>query len=213
MVDVPLSELGRDDAFLRNLNRELDAEAIRLSAAQETLDLYFLVYLRHLARFGFFTFGPITIDVRLVEDLVERTIPRGSDGGAPPWSDDLVAFSGRLVQEVSRSGRRRMDELHFLMAFLNTTEGLPGRVFGELGVTSEMVEAYIRRVQSARPVLEELYTPEEAAAYLNVRVQTVRSWIRSGRLKAKRLAGQRSLRISTTDLQSVLEPIEPGDTD
>src|SRR5438876_370260 len=120
MADVDLSDLARDDAFLRNLNRQLDAEALRLSAAQETLDLYFLVFLRNVSRFGFFTFGPISIDVRLVEDIVERTIPRALSDGPPPWSDDLVAFSGRLMEEVRRAGRRRIDELHFLMAFLRT---------------------------------------------------------------------------------------------
>lgn len=213
MRESTLLDLGRDDAFLRNLNRELDAEAVRLSAAQETLDLYFLVFLRQFSRFGFFTFGPITIDVRLVEDVVERTIPRGPGGEPPPWSDDLVAFSGRLMDEVRRTGRRRIDELHFLMAFMRTQEGLPGRVFGELGVTPEALEAYLRQARSDKPVLEELFSPEEAAAYLNVRVQTVRAWIRSGKLKARRLAGQRALRISVSDLQAVLEPVEPGNSE
>ena len=50
--------------------------------------------------------------------------------------------------------------------------------------------------------------PQEAAAYLNVHVQTVRAWIRSGRLRARRLAGQRALRITASDLRSVLEPLE-----
>lgn len=213
MEENSLSELGRDDAFLRNLNRELDIEAVRLSAAQETLDLYFLVFLRHLSRFGFFSFGPITIDVRMVEDIVERTIPRGPGSGPAAWSDDLVAFSGRLMDEVRRSGQRRIDELHFLLAFMRTPDGLPGRVFGELGVTPAMVEDYVRQEASTKPLLEPLYSPEDAAAYLGVRVQTVRAWIRSGRLKARRLAGQRALRIAASDLQAVLEPVQPGESE
>ena len=64
----------------------------------------------------------------------------------------------------------------------------------------------------ARPEsAERLYSPEEAAEYLGVHVQTVRGWIRSGRLRASRLAGQRALRIRASDLLEVLEPIEPGD--
>jgi excisionase family DNA binding protein len=59
--------------------------------------------------------------------------------------------------------------------------------------------------------LEKLYSPEEAAEYLNIHVQTVRAWIRSGRLRARRLAGQRALRITASDLQSVLEPVSPGE--
>ncbi len=58
---------------------------------------------------------------------------------------------------------------------------------------------------------ERLYSPEEAATYLGVHVQTIRAWIRTGRLRASRLAGQRALRIRASDLASVLEPVEPGD--
>src|SRR5437868_11771312 len=104
-----------NDEFLRELNRELDEEGRRLGV--ETLDLYFLVYLRKMSRFGFFTLGPITIDVRLIEDIVERTtVPAGGEH-APSWSDDLVRFSQTLMAEVRRSGRQRIDELHFLLAF------------------------------------------------------------------------------------------------
>ncbi|MBE0608762.1 MAG: helix-turn-helix domain-containing protein [Dehalococcoidia bacterium] len=58
---------------------------------------------------------------------------------------------------------------------------------------------------------ERLYSPEEAADYLGIHVQTVRGWIRSGRLRASRLAGQRALRIRASDLQSVLEPVDPSE--
>jgi excisionase family DNA binding protein len=50
------------------------------------------------------------------------------------------------------------------------------------------------------------------AVYLGIRVETVRSWIRSGRLRASRLAGQRVLRIRASDLEAVLEPVEPLET-
>ena len=66
-----------------------------------------------------------------------------------------------------------------------------------------------------RPVeeLEKLYSPEEVASYLGVHVQTVRSWIRSGRLPARRLAGQRALRIREVDIEHVLEPLdEPAES-
>ncbi len=202
-----------DDQFLGELNVALDAEARRLGASIETLDMYFLVYLRRMARFGFFSFGAITIDVRLIEDLVERTTPKGSLSEMPPWSDDLVRFSGLLMEEVGRSGRRRIDELHFLLAFMRTDEGLPGRVFGELGVTPEQIEVYTRDGRFGQQPLEKLFSPEEAAEYLQVHVQTVRAWIRAGRLPARRLAGQRALRIRASDLTSVLEPLEPSGED
>jgi excisionase family DNA binding protein len=117
------------------------------------------------------------------------------------------------MAEVGTSGRRRIDELHYLLAFMRTDEGLPKRVFGELGVTPQQVEEYAANRGLREPPLERLFSPEEAADYLNVHVQTVRAWIRSGRLKARRLAGQRALRVTASELLSVLEPVEAGDVD
>ncbi len=202
-------EVGSE--FFAELSRSVNAESLNIGAAEITVDLWFLCFLRRLARFGYFTFGPISIDVNLIEDIVETTTTRGTFGLVPPMADDTVRFSQCLTDELRRSGRRRIDELHVLLALMRVNEGLPGRVFSELGVSSEQVEEYAQG-QRETP-LEKLYSPEEAAAYLNVHVQTVRSWIRSGRLRARRLAGQRALRITASDLQSVLEPLEPGELD
>src|SRR5690606_7338558 len=109
---------------------------------------------------------------------------------------DYVRFSQRLMSEVRRTGARRVDELHFLLAFMRTGEGVPGRVFGELGVPAEAVEAYahaLKRGDATAESPERLYSPEDAAEYLGVHVQTVRAWVRSGRLRAARLAGKRAL--------------------
>lgn len=198
---------SRDQGLLRELNEELGGEARRLGTPI-TLDLFFLVFLRKMARFGFFTLGPISVDVHLIEEIVERTAPRIA-GQTGVLADDYVRFSEVLMQEVRRSGRRRIDELHLLLAFMRVNEGLPARVFGELGVTPEEVEG--ARVGAERAAAaERLYSPEEAAEYLGVHVQTVRSWIRSGRLRAFRLTGQRALRIRQSDLEAVLEPVDPG---
>ncbi len=200
----------RNDPFLRQLQRDVADEARALGGPFVTLDLLFFVYLRRYARFGYFTYGPLTIDLRVIGDIVDRTLPRGATG-EPVYSDDLVRFTVTLSEEVRRSGHRRIDELHFLLAFMRTTEGLPARVFGELGVSPEQVEAFARSGNRSPAAIEKLFTPEEAADYLGVHVQTVRAWIRSGRLRASRLAGQRVMRITAADLESVLEPINPGE--
>lgn len=199
-----------NNRFLEELGLECAREAIRFGSNQVTVDLQFLVFLQRFARFGFFQFGPLTIDVSLIEDAVERTLPRGPAGNVV-LGDDVVRFSRTLAEEARRSGRKRIDELVYLLSFMRWKEGLPARVFGELGVTPEQVEAFARhqKVDSTDP--ERLYSPEEAADYLGVHVQTVRAWIRSGRLRASRLAGQRALRIRASDLQSVLEPVDPSE--
>lgn len=200
-----LSEVQRE---LARINRELNVE-------EATVDLLFLAYLLKTSRFGFFSFGPITIDVRLVEDIVSRTAKRSNDptaGTKTRYGDDCVRFFSVLSDEAERSGRRRIDEVHFLLAFMRIGEGIPGRVFGELGVTPDEVRSFVpdalAPTGSAR-----LYSPEEAADYLGVHVKTVRNWIRSGRLPASRLAGQRVLRIRASDLNRLLEPVEPGDAE
>jgi excisionase family DNA binding protein len=206
-------EPAREEEFLREFQLEATRLASSLGCAWVNVDIAFLAYLLKASRFGFFTFGPVTLDVRLVEEIVERTVQRG-DGRIQTYSDDYVRFSRVLADEVRRSGRKRIDELHLLLAFMRTGEGLPARVFGELGVTPSQVESYVRassgRPQPSEP--ERLYSPEDAAEYLGVHVQTVRGWIRSGRLRASRLAGQRALRIRASDLESVLEPLDLNET-
>jgi excisionase family DNA binding protein len=211
-----VKEVGRQqttDNLLYVLNEAGSAECRRLNSAEFTLDIEFLVFLRLTSQFGFFSFGPIHIDVRLIEDIVERTTPRRltPSDGPPPYSGDYVRFSELLMEEVRRSGRGHIDELHYLLAFIRINQGLPGRVFGELAVTPEQIKQFARNGSMQPASMEKLFSPEEAAEYLNVHVQTVRTWIKSGRLKAHRLAGQRSLRITASDLMSVLEPLSLGD--
>lgn len=202
------SILERDNQFLATMQHEASSEALRLGSPFVTVDIFFAVFLRHFARFGYFTFGPITIDVRLISDIVESTAVR--DGSEKHiYGDDFVRFSGILSQEVRRSGHNHIDELHMLLAFMRCDEGLPARVFSELGVSPAQVEAYARSAARGETQPERLYSPEEAADYLGVHVQTVRAWIRSGKLRASRLTGQRALRIAASDLQSVLEPVDP----
>lgn len=203
------SDLGDTDTGLADqINRDVVGVQTRLGC-EATLDLLFLCYLRRLSRFGYFSLGPITIDVHLIEDVVQRSAVPADTRGA---SEDYVRFSRLLAQEVRRSGRKRIDELHYLLAFMRCNEGLPGRVFGELGVRPEEIEAYLKQTGGAgSEPWERLLTPEEVAEYLRVNVQTVRSWIRSGRLQARRVAGLRALRIRFADVVDLLKPLDAPD--
>ena len=132
--------LGQDDQLMRSLHLEVTNEGRRLGL-QTTVDYWFAVFLRRLSRFGYFTYGTITIDVRLISEIAERTAPR-LESEHPYFGEDFVRFSRLVVDELRRTGQRRVDELHLLLAFMRVEEGLPSRVFGELGVTREQVEAY-----------------------------------------------------------------------
>jgi excisionase family DNA binding protein len=179
-----------------------------------TPDMGFVAFLRAVSQFGFFRFGPITIDVDVVEDILMRTHPRGAGGEElPEPSADYLRFHDWGWRLVSQRGAPRLDERLALLMYMQWGEGLPARVFGELGVSAEDVEAYIRELSAgkdpARLGPRKLYTTEEAAQYLGVHVQTIRAWIRSGKLPAARLAGQKSIRIREADLDLILEPIDP----
>jgi|SRR5579883_2176415 excisionase family DNA binding protein len=208
MVNELATAAAEDAGFVEAVSRDAHAIAHRLGS-DTTLDVIFLAYLRRMARFGYFALGPITVDVRLIEDLVERC---ATPGQPPRASDDYTRFSRLLMQEVRRSGRRRIDELHYLLAFMRCNEGLPARVFGELGVTPEQIERYLRETGGAQAETHErLMTPEEAAEYLRVHVQTVRAWIRAGTLPARRVAGLRALRIRASDVETLLKPLDEPD--
>lgn len=205
------AERTYDDRFLRETQLEARRIIDEIGSPYATLDIMFLAYLLRTSQFGFFTFGPVTIDTRMIEDIVRRTSPRGAMGPSV-YDDSFIRFSRTVIDEVRRSGRNRIDELHLLLAFMRSGEGLPGRVFSELGVTPQQVEQYVEsRRRGGEGDLEQLFSPEEAADYLGVHVQTVRGWIRSGRLPASRLTGQRALRIRASDLRRVLEPIVPDE--
>ena len=208
MEPEPAQSTPADQTYLAEFQHDLTRLANTYSC-DATIDLAFLAFLRKASRLGYFTAGPVTVDVRLIEDLVERTALRTMDlPGHHPYGDDYVRFSRVLMDEVRRSGRNRMDDLHLLLAFMRVGEGLPSRVFGELGISPEEMERHLRGELAPPPREDRLYSPEDAAAYLGVHVQTVRGWIRAGRLPARRLAGQRALRIRASDLENILEPVE-----
>ena len=217
MSDFPLPESTADDAqtsfmsgFLREARREQQRMRDRggVPAAGDALSGIFLVFLQFASRFDVFSFGPVNIPVPTVRQVVERAQSEGRDLGGT-----YTRFSVLAEEERMRSGAPALNELHMLLAFMKIGEGLPGRVFGELGISPEAVEAFARSGGAPAAELERLYSAEEAARYLDVHVETIREWIRTGRLRASRVAGsRRALRIKASDLAAVLEPVRTPDS-
>lgn len=199
--------LSRWGAAIEQVSEELNMEPADMSLTPvELLNANFLAFLRATSQFGIFRFGPVTIHLAPVEQAVLAS--RGKSW--PSEGQERDAGLTRLIAaEKRRRGGLALDELHVLLAFMRIGVGVPGDVFGELGVTPEQVEAYAATPEEQEAeALEPLYSPEEAARYLKVHVQTVREWIRSGHLPAFRLAGQKSFRIAARDLRKVLQPFE-----
>ena len=73
----------------------------------------------------------------------------------------------------------------------------------------EAAMAAVAGVSGGGAAVREYLSPEEAAETLGVHVQTLRAYVRSGKLPALRLAGERAIRIRRSDLDKVLEPVQP----
>jgi excisionase family DNA binding protein len=185
-----------NDSFVREIHAINDSHGMVAS-----WDLLFLAFLRAAGRFGFMRLGPIVIDISQVEAAVERS--------GDLQSNDYAEFSRLLMAELRRSARPRLDELHFLTTFMNCGKGIPARVFGELGVSVDAVEQWLRT--PAVGGAADLLTPEEVADYLKVHVETIRLWIRSGRLTAYRLGGVRALRVRRSDVDAMLHRVDSTD--
>ena len=182
-----------------------------LNDPQGHVDHIFLAFLYLGSRFGKFTYGPITIDVAVVEDRVtslHARPPGPLPSVQPPGHASVGRFIRALGRERAAGGRRVIDELHVLLALMRCNEGVPAEVFGELGVTPEAVEAFSRDGAPAHGSRRFL-SPEEVATMLGVHVKTVRGWIRTGKLPASRLAGQRALRVRESDIDALLQPVDP----
>jgi excisionase family DNA binding protein len=177
------------------------------------IDVLFLGFLHEMSRFGVFSYGPISIDVGLVEEVYMRALPGSSEETDARVHDSTKDFYQRLATELeSAGGTRRPNELHYLLAFMRSPGGLPQKVFSELAVRPEAVMEFARReAQGLSGRADVFLTPEDVAGRLNVNVQTVRAWIRSGKLPASRLAGRRVLRVRESDIDAVLEPVDPND--
>ena len=150
----------------------------------------------------------------------------------PETSRQKVAYSQEVVDlldhaaliakaSVSKStDQGSVGVSHLLAAFASEESGLMGELRRAHGITSASWRAAIAGLESAleeewksdhvkitaeRP--RDYLTPEEAAEAVSVHVQTMRGYIRSSRLPAFRLAGERALRIRRADLEKVMEPL------
>ena len=177
-----------------------------------TLDHILLGCLRAISRFGIATLGPLSLDLeQLGVDWM-----RQPDGPRPKvaYSQEAVDLFDRAAQIAKSAGESGISVNHLLAAFAAEEAGLMGGLKRAYGITSASWRAAIAGLGSKSNDVarenkrtQEYLTPEEAAEVLSVHVQTMRAYIRSGRLPAFRLAGERAIRILRSDLEKVLEPL------
>ncbi|MBK6562022.1 hypothetical protein [Candidatus Amarobacter glycogenicus] len=84
----------------KRIERQL-TEALDFAAL--TPDIAFVAFLKACSQFGFFRFGPITLDVDVLEDILLRTHPRGDGGPEYPLASEESIALGRLGWDLFRS--------------------------------------------------------------------------------------------------------------
>lgn len=183
-----------------------------------TPDHILLGCLRAISRFGIAAVGPWNLDLEtLGVDWLSQP-----DGPRPKvaYSREAVELFDRAAQIAKANGDSGVSVNHLLAAFAAEEGGLMGELKRTHGITSASWRAAIARIgvnetnsapaesaASEKKVERDYLTAEEAAEALGIHVQTMRAYIRSERLPAFRLAGERAIRILRTDLEKVLEPL------
>jgi excisionase family DNA binding protein len=150
------------------------------------------------SRFGMVTIGNFAIDL---ETLGYSWLEAPPESGAKPaYSDSLVALLDRAAALARIDHAGRPGVVHVLACFANVGSGLMGKLRETYGIDSASWRAGLAQADArshaaqstsaAQPAGERPYlTPEEAALYLGVHIQTIRGYIRSGKLPALRIAG------------------------
>lgn len=186
-----------------------------------------------LSRFGIVEIGNAIVDL---EDLGLDwcAAARTRTGPKLAYSDGAVLLfdhAARIAKQDAVGGPAVTVE-HLLVAGDWLTSDLLKDLHQRYGITSTLWRASLARrrassapQESSRKVREsaaaapangtverDYLSPEEAARELGVHVQTLRAYIRSGKLPALRIAGERAIRIRRTDLSTVMEPVQIMET-
>ena len=183
-------------------------------AEEVTADDLLLGCLKVVSRFGVVEIGPAIVDL---EGLgVDWLRAPGQIRGKAAYSQAVVDILDRAALIARHDGAAKVGIEHLLAAFAADECEVMSKLRRQHGISSASWRAAAaglkRRVeppQAAVKNVREYLSPEEAAIELGIHVQTLRAYVRSGKLPALRLAGERAIRIRREDLQHLLEPFQP----
>jgi excisionase family DNA binding protein len=184
-----------------------------------------------IARFDIVKIGPLTIDL---EELGEAPGEPSQDETDKTnkqkvaYGSDAVAIFERAAHIARKDNSPKMELIHLLVAFAYEDNELMAKLKEKYGFSSmewrsalskwQHISLEKRQVGSEigaerRSPMEfnqkQFFSPDEAAEFLGVHTQTIRGYIRTSKLPALRLAGERALRIQRDDLLALLEPYKP----
>lgn len=199
--------------------------------------------LAQVSRFGIAWIGPWPIDMRDRDDgaagdggdAVEAD-PADDDGLDPAatYTRPTVRVFERATALAREDGSASTGLIHLLAALADEDCDLMAEIRERHGFSSREWRATLARGavgvpsrfrsdpadigaggDGGRAPDPEILSVDEAADYLDVHSQTVRNYIRGGKLPAYRLAGERYIRVLRKDLLALLErvPTDVSDED
>jgi excisionase family DNA binding protein len=187
-----------------------------------TPDELLLGCLHAISQFGIVQIGAWTIDL---EALGVDWLSRPDQSGAKVAYSQAAVDIFDLAARIAKSDESGIHVEHLLAAFAAEETGLMLELKRTHGMTSGTWRAALAKLPSRQldrkakepkagfsqaEVARDYLSPEEAAETLGIHVQTLRAYVRSGKLPAHRLAGERAIRIRRPDLDKLLEPVLLG---
>lgn len=186
--------------------------------------------LSEVSRFGVAWIGRWAVDVRALGESARSESENRTT--APAYAPATVELFDRAAALAREDGAGSMGLVHLLAAFTNVECGLMETLRREHGFSDVAWRAELARgVVGSPPRVAgpdgngaggragrnpdgpDILSVETAAEYLGVHSQTVRNYIRSGKLPAYRLAGERYIRVLRKDLLALLERVRTDGSD
>ncbi len=168
-----------------------------------------------ISRFGIARLGDLVIDLESLDiDWMHAPVPGERKDPKVAYAESTVARLDGAWAICRASHQTQLSMAHLLAAFASPQPaGLMAKL-SQLGIDSAAWRAGIAAFDAlssppnqAAATNSTYLSPEQAAEFLGVHHQTIRGYIRAGKLSALRIAGERAVRIRREDLQRLLEPL------
>lgn len=190
--------------------------------------------LRIISRFNIVQIAHLTIDLEDFQGISEDGYmdePANTGNQKVAYSSSANELFEKAAYIARKDNSQKVEAVHLLVAFADENNGLMAQLKEKYGFSgrdwrvalsdwqsfsSEQTAIDSKNAISAKFLVDvsekQFFSPDEAAEFLGVHVQTIRGYIRTGKLPALRLAGERALRIKREELLALLEPYNPEET-
>ena len=190
--------------------------------------------LQVISRFDIAQIGQLTIDLEDFEGISGdgfKDEPGNINNQKVAYSASANALFDKAAYIARKDNSPKVEIVHLLVAFADVNGGLMAQLKEKYGFSGREWRVALSEWQffsskktgtdstiaiGTKSMIDlsekQFFSPDEAAEFLGVHVQTIRGYIRTGKLPALRLAGERALRIKREDLLALLEPYEPEET-